>query len=153
MASDTDKGLFKQPLLNVFKQKGRLFFSLLRDIVDLLPNNTIVTKFDLVDWPYVEWENWNGACTLIGDTTYCIVIYRDEGVNHAIVDVYQLAETIKSAADGHMSMNDAIKEYEKQMHPRAREVVETSRQAGHNGYCCAKVDKEGSFALLGEKLV
>lgn len=76
MASDTDKGLFKQPLLNVFKQKGRLFFSLLRDIVDLLPNNTIVTKFDLVDWPYVEWENWNGACTLIGDTTYCIVICK-----------------------------------------------------------------------------
>lgn len=74
-------------------------------------------------------------------------------MNHAIVDACQLADTIKSAADGHMSMNDAVRQYEKQMQPRAREAVETSRQAGYDGHCYAKVDTEGSFALLGEKPV
>lgn len=52
-----------------------------------------------------------------------------------------------------MSFSDAIRAYEKQMRPRAKEAVETSRQAGHDGHCYAKVDKEGSFALLGEKPV
>ncbi|PGH12954.1 hypothetical protein AJ79_03927 [Helicocarpus griseus UAMH5409] len=135
IASHRDEELFKQPLLDVFRQKGRPFFSRLRDM------------------PSVEWDDWNGTCILIGDAAHCIVIYRGEGVNHAIVDACQLADTIKSAADGHMSMNNAIRQYEKQMRPRAREAVETSRQAGHDGHCYAKVDKEGSFALLGEKPV
>lgn len=74
-----------------------------------------------------------------------------EGVNHAIVDAFQLADTIKVAADGHVPVQDAVKEYERQMCPRAREAVESSRQAGLDGHCYAKVDKEGSFALLGEK--
>lgn len=37
------------------------------------------------------------------------------------------------AAAGHMSMADPVREYEKQMRPRAREAVETSRQAGLDG--------------------
>lgn len=74
-------------------------------------------------------------------------------MNHAIVDACQLADTIKSGADGDKSMDDAVREYEKQMRPRAREAVKTSRQAGYDGHCYAKVDKEGSFALLGEKPV
>ena len=69
------------------------------------------------------------------------------------MDACQLADSIKSATDGHMSFSDAIRDYEKQMGPRAKEAVETSRQAGHDGHCYAKVDKEGSFALLGEKPV
>jgi 2-polyprenyl-6-methoxyphenol hydroxylase-like FAD-dependent oxidoreductase len=73
-------------------------------------------------------------------------------VNHAILDACQLADTIKAAADGQMPMALVIREYERQMRPRAKEAVETSRQAGH-GHCYAKVDKEGSFALLGEKPV
>ncbi|OJJ07696.1 hypothetical protein ASPVEDRAFT_373088 [Aspergillus versicolor CBS 583.65] len=153
MASDADEGLLSQPLLEVFKQKGRPFFPRMRDIVDSLPDDTVVTRVNLVDWPSVEWDNWNGTCTLIGDGAHCMVIYRGEGVNHAIVDACQLADTIKSAVDGHMSMNAAVREYEKQMHPRAREAVQTSRQAGHDGHCYSKVDKEGSFALLGEKPV
>lgn len=74
-------------------------------------------------------------------------------MNHAIVDACQLADTIKSAADGRVSIKDAVREYERQMRPRAKEAVETSRQAGHDGHCYVKVDKEGSFALLGEKPV
>ncbi|PLB41691.1 uncharacterized protein BDW47DRAFT_99575 [Aspergillus candidus] len=153
LASDADAELFKQPLLEVFKQKGRPFFPRMRDIVDSLPDDTVVTKVNLVDWPSVEWDNWNGTCTLIGDAAHCMVIYRGEGVNHAIVDACQLADTIKSGADGDKSMDDAVREYEKQMRPRAREAVKTSRQAGYDGHCYAKVDKEGSFALLGEKPV
>ncbi len=169
MESDADEGLFNQPLLEVFKQKGRPFFPRMRDMVDSLPDDTVVTSVNLVDWPSVEWDNWNGTATLLGDAAHCMVICkstypwgsqfqltwedRGEGVNHAIVDACQLADTIKSAADGHMSMNDAVREYEKQMRPRAREAVQTSRQAGHDGHCYSKVDKEGSFALLGEKPV
>ncbi|KAL4813418.1 hypothetical protein BDW67DRAFT_187677 [Aspergillus spinulosporus] len=153
IASDADEELFQQPLLDVFRQKGRPFFPRLREIVDALPDDTVVTKVNLVDWPLVEWNNWDGTCTLIGDAAHCMVIYRGEGVNHAIVDACQLADTIKAAADGQMSMADAIREYERQMRPRAKETVEASRRAGHDGHCYAKVDKEGSFALLGEKPV
>ncbi|OQD72214.1 hypothetical protein PENPOL_c001G09953 [Penicillium polonicum] len=76
-----------------------------------------------------------------------------EGVDHAIVDACQLADAIKSSTDGHVSFNDAIRAYEKQMRPRAEEAVETSGQAGHDGHCYANVDKEGGFTLLGEKPV
>ncbi|CAI7575913.1 unnamed protein product [Penicillium discolor] len=153
IASDADEELLKQPLLDVFKQKGNPFFPRMRDMVEALPENTVVTKVNLVDWPSVEWDNWNGTCTLIGDAAHCMVIYRGEGVNHAIVDACQLADAIKSASDGHVSFSDAIRAYETQMCPRAKEAVETSRQAGHDGHCYSKVDKEGSFALLGEKPV
>lgn len=69
------------------------------------------------------------------------------------MDACQLADAIKSVNDGHVSFSDAIRAYETQMCPRAKEAVETSRQAGHDCHCYAKVDKEGSFALLGEKPV
>lgn len=171
LASDADEESFKQPLLEVFKQKGRPFFPQMREMVDAVPEDTVATKVNLVDWPSVEWDNWDGTCTLIGDAAHCMVICkivpgrsgllkwkligtdRGEGVNHAIVDACQLADTIKAAADGHMSVQDAVREYERQMRPRAREAVETSRQAGLDGHCYEKVDKEGSFALLGEKPV
>ncbi|KAL4758708.1 uncharacterized protein BDW70DRAFT_162374 [Aspergillus foveolatus] len=117
MACDADEELFQQPLLDVFRQKGRPFFPRLRVIVDALPDD------------------------------------RGEGVNHAIVNACQFADTIKAAADGQVPMADAIREYERQMRPRAKEAVETSREAGHDGHCYAKIDKEGSLALLGEKPV
>lgn len=57
------------------------------------------------------------------------------------------------AADGQMTMQNAVKLYEKQMRLQAVEAVETSRQACINAHSYAKVDREGSFALLGEKPV
>ncbi|KAI9369172.1 hypothetical protein BJX61DRAFT_549777 [Aspergillus egyptiacus] len=153
MASDADEELFKKPLIEVFREKGRPFFPQLREMVDALPDDHLVTKVNLVDWPLVEWDNWDGRCTLIGDAAHCMVIYRGEGVNHAIVDACQLADTIKKAADGKISMADAVREYEEVMRPRAKEAVEISRQAGLDGHNYAKVDREGSFALLGEKPV
>lgn len=76
IASNADKELFKQPLLDVFKQKGRPFFPRMRDLVEPLPGDTVVTKVNLVDWPSVEWDNWNGTCTLIGDAAHCMVICK-----------------------------------------------------------------------------
>lgn len=76
LASDADEELFKQPLLEVFKRKGQPFFPRMRDMVDSLPDDTVVTKVNLVDWPSVEWDNWNGACTLIGDAAHCMVICK-----------------------------------------------------------------------------
>lgn len=169
ISSDADEELFNKPLLEVLKEKGRPFLPYTREMVESLPDDTVATKVNLVDWPSVKWDNWNGTCTLIGDAAHCMVICksalerehedkltradRGEGVNHAVVDACQLADTIKSAADGYMSMNDAIREYERQMHPRAKEAVMTSRKAGEDGHCYDKADKEGSFALLGEKPV
>lgn len=74
-------------------------------------------------------------------------------MNHAIVDACQLADTIKMAVDGQMSMQNAVKMYEERMRPRATEAVEISRQAGVDAHSYSKIDKEGSFALLGEKPV
>lgn len=169
IASEEDKELSKLPLLDLFKRQGRPFFSELREMVETLPEDTVVTKVNLVDWPSVEWNNWNGRCTLIGDAAHCMVICtvlpflhpwpiliipdRGEGVNHAIVDACQLADTLKMAADGQTSMQDAVNAYERQMRPRAIEAVEISRQAGIDAHSYSKIDKEGSFALLGEKPV
>lgn len=74
-------------------------------------------------------------------------------MNHAIVDACQLADTLKMAVDGQVTMQDAVKLYEKQMRPQAVEAVEMSRQVCIDAHCYAKVDQEGSFALLGEKPV
>lgn len=76
VASDADEELLKQPLLDVFKQKGRPFFPRMGDMVEALPEDTVVTKVNLVDWPSVEWDNWNGTCTLIGDAAHCMVICK-----------------------------------------------------------------------------
>ncbi|KAJ5197521.1 hypothetical protein N7449_008000 [Penicillium cf. viridicatum] len=54
IASDADKELLKQLLLDVFKQKGRPFSPRMRDMVEGLPKDTVVTKVNLVDWPSVE---------------------------------------------------------------------------------------------------
>lgn len=85
IASDADEELLKQPLLDVFKQKGKPFFPRMRDMVEALPEDTVVTKVNLVDWPSVEWDNWNGTCTLIGDAAHCMVICK--------CTVYSLAST------------------------------------------------------------
>lgn len=75
--SDKDEELFKMPLLDLFRQLGRPFFPEVRELVEGLPEDTVVTKVKLVDWPSVEWNNWDGRCTLIGDAAHCMVICKD----------------------------------------------------------------------------
>lgn len=76
IASDEDRELSSQPLLDVFKQKGRPFFPRMRDMIEALPEDTVATKVNLVDWPPVEWDNWDGTCTLIGDAAHCMMICK-----------------------------------------------------------------------------
>ena len=58
------------------------------------------------------------------------------------------------AADGKIVwMSEAVKAYEAQMRPRAKQAVVTSRDAAWDGHSYAKVADEGSSALLGEKEV
>lgn len=75
-------------------------------------------------------------------------IDRGEGVNHAIVDTCQLADTLKMAVDGHITMQDAVKQYEEKMRPRAAEAVKSNRQAGFDAHCYEQVHGGGGHHLL-----
>ena len=74
LKSEHDEETFKMPLIDIFKEKGRPFFPKMREVVDSLADDTLVTSVNLVDWPSVEWDNWAGKCTLIGDAAHCMVI-------------------------------------------------------------------------------
>lgn len=74
--SEAHEELFQQPLLEIFKQKARPFFPLLAEMAEALPEDTVVTNVNLVDWPLVQWDNWKGHCILIGDSAHCMVICK-----------------------------------------------------------------------------
>jgi hypothetical protein len=60
---------------------------------------------------------------------------------------------MKRAADGEVTPQEAVKEYEAEMKVRGKEAVEVSHQACLDAHNYAMLDLEGSFALLGEKKV
>ncbi|KAF2198604.1 hypothetical protein GQ43DRAFT_474391 [Delitschia confertaspora ATCC 74209] len=58
IASDEEnEELFKLPLMDLFKNRAQGFFPQIINLVESLPEDTVVTKVNLIDWPVVEWDN------------------------------------------------------------------------------------------------
>ncbi|KAK3322756.1 hypothetical protein B0H66DRAFT_214173 [Apodospora peruviana] len=137
----------------VFKLKGATMFPTLREVMAEMPEDAVVSYVNLVEWPAVAWDNWDGMATLAGDAAHCMSIYRGEGVNHGIIDGCVLADALKRAADGVVCPRKAVEEYEAEMRLRGKEAVDVSHQACLDAHDYRKIETEGSFALLGAKKV
>lgn len=163
-----DEELLKKSRREVFMKRGKSFFGPLGEIAATLPEDAQVAVVSMMDWPYVEWDTWDGQCTLIGDAAHCmtpckfpfqcystvvvlIYIVRGEGVNHAIVDACYLTDNLKLALDGQISVKDAIEQYEAEMRPRGLKAVQNSRQAGFEAHSYTTLAKGGSSAFLEVK--
>ncbi|KAK0711438.1 hypothetical protein B0H67DRAFT_611518 [Lasiosphaeris hirsuta] len=111
---------------DVFLLKGSTMFPALRSVMDEMPQDTVVSWVNLVEWPAVSWDNWDGVATLTGDSAHCMSIYRGEGVNHGIIDGCVLAGALKRAADSLATPKQAVQDYEAEMRLRRKEAVDVS---------------------------
>lgn len=75
-------------------------------------------------WPLYElpvgefWEHKMGY-TMIGDAASLMTPFAGEGVNKAMKDALELAEAVEQALRSHSDVDQAVKEYEVGMFPRA----------------------------------
>lgn len=69
-------------------------------------------------------------------------------MNHAIVDACYLADKLKLALDGQISVKDAITQYEGEMRPRGLKAVQNNRQASFEAHCYNILAKGGNSAFL-----
>lgn len=56
-------------------------------------------------------------------------LVRGEGANNAMQDAVELGDKIAAAAESNSPVEDALRQYEKQMIPRAKKSVLESRAA------------------------
>ena len=78
---------------------------------------------------------------------------RGEGVNHGIIDGCVLADSLKRAADGLVTPQQAVQDYEVEMRARGKEAVDVSHQSCLDAHDYELIHSEGSMALLGAKKV
>ncbi|KZP13838.1 FAD/NAD(P)-binding domain-containing protein [Athelia psychrophila] len=71
----------------------------------------------------------SGPVTLIGDASHPMTPFRGEGANNAMQDAIELGDKIAAAAERNSPVEDALREYEKEMIPRAKKSVLGSRAA------------------------
>ena len=57
-------------------KKGSTMFDTLRNVMEAMPEDTPVSYVNLVEWPTVAWDNWDGLCTLAGDSAHCMSIRK-----------------------------------------------------------------------------
>lgn len=141
----------------LMREKTAVFDSRLRRVFhDALPQgHSPVISINLADWcpPVDPWENFGGRITLAGDAahsmTMCMFppafvpalpadqpIDRGEGLNHGILDVYNLLPALEKMYDTSVTTSDetrvrmdAIAFYEEEFRLRGRQAVLLSRDA------------------------
>jgi len=67
-----DEELLKTSRRELFMERGKSFFGPVGEMAATLPENAQVAVVSMLDWPHVEWDTWNGQCTLIGDAAHCM---------------------------------------------------------------------------------
>jgi hypothetical protein len=60
---------------------------------------------------------------------------------------------LKRAADGFLTAQEAVNEYEVEMRQRGKEAVDVSRQACLDAHNYEEISTRGSMSLLGKKKV
>ena len=112
--------------------KQGTFEKILERYVDWAPEMTeLLRQADLNSlrhWTLYElpvgckWEHKKGF-TLIGDAASLSTPFSGEGVNKAMQDAMELADLIhKSQIQAHLTLDDAVLEYEELMFPRAKKL-------------------------------
>jgi len=62
------------PAADVFRHKASTMFPRLREVVAEMPDDAVVRHVNLVEWPLVAWDGWDGRATLAGDAAHCMSI-------------------------------------------------------------------------------
>ncbi|KAK0631083.1 hypothetical protein B0T17DRAFT_507503 [Bombardia bombarda] len=60
----------------VFMLKGSTMFPRLKEVMAEMPEDAVVSYVNLVEWPAVAWDNWDGLATMAGDAAHCMSIWR-----------------------------------------------------------------------------
>lgn len=114
------------------KQMAQCFEERLREAVERIPDNAVISEVRLQDWPTRAWDNMEGRITLVGDAAHAMTMYRGEAFNHGIADAARLSEGIVEAYQGGYDadrLHDAVNIYETEMRERTYEAVLLSRKA------------------------
>jgi 2-polyprenyl-6-methoxyphenol hydroxylase-like FAD-dependent oxidoreductase len=56
------------------KIRAQNFHPKLRQAVQEIPEGTEITEIKLADWPCLEWPNFEGKVTLIGDAAHAMTM-------------------------------------------------------------------------------
>ena len=105
-------------------------------VFEWMPDNHPVWHGKLRQWdpstPDHKWENYNGRITLAGDAAHPMTFQRGQGLNHAIMDAFNLCEGVQKFWNGGDFKAEqralAIAQYEEEMIARSGEEVRLSEK-------------------------
>lgn len=104
-----------------------------RTAVQLIPDDYPVTFELLHYWISTLWETKNGRVTLAGDAAHPMPPHRGQGLNHAIMDAFNLVKIITesvvkdSASSETSSLAEQVDEYTAEVVARGSAEVKMSR--------------------------
>ncbi|KAG0125920.1 hypothetical protein HOY82DRAFT_587403 [Tuber indicum] len=137
--------------LENMKRRASRFAEPFRSFILGIPSDTEAVEIKLRDWPCLGWDNLGGRVTLVGDAAHAMTMYRGEGANHGLMDAAKLAEALKGACDGKVSLKEAVDAYETEMRKRTEPAVLLSRQACLDAHDWAKI-KSGNAMVLSKRV-
>lgn len=73
---DGDASLAGITAKEVFELKGSTMFPMLLEVMAEMPKDTVISYVNLVEWPVVDWNNWDSMATLAGDSAHCMSICK-----------------------------------------------------------------------------
>ncbi|ALA68371.1 FAD-dependent oxidoreductase [Corynebacterium lactis] len=77
-------------------------------------------------------QNWNRKrVVLVGDAAHAMVPYLGQGANQALVDCYELSNSLGKVADDQGTLAEALQEYEQSRKHSVALIQQLSRKAGH----------------------
>jgi len=125
------------------------FHPTLRSIFHSLPSSIPIKPISIADWSVVSWDG-RGRTTLAGDAAHAMTMFRGDGANQGIMDVFELSKGLsklyrESQGKSRIEADDVrgmMREYEGPMMHRARTAVLLSRQACLDAHGCGKLSDE-----------
>lgn len=116
------------------KELAKQFADPFKSVFEWMPDDSQVWYGKLRHWdpsePEHRWDNHDGRVTLAGDAAHPMTFQRGQGLNHAIMDSFQLCKGIEMFWNSGDFSSDqrttAITDYESEMIPRGGEEVRLS---------------------------
>ncbi|KAK4109016.1 FAD/NAD(P)-binding domain-containing protein [Canariomyces notabilis] len=139
---DTSKGG-----IDLIKKFAETWAEPFRSLVHSIPDGAEAKFLELSDWPPPTDLRSTGHVALIGDAFHPMVMYRGEGANHAIVDVFDFVSHVlfrllsrDSPVKG--DLRAALDRYEDRVVARTRPAVLASRQACIDAHQWSRINEK-----------